>query len=258
MEKCLGSTTHFSIPGGGHVQSSLQTRRQNSDVRHCQRAPLPDTNNTTLFSTFTSYKYFLRGRRIRIKILTRYIVNSADRGEEEKDDSRQIWNIERRNIDNSILIWIWYIINIQGLFQVKLTHIINQIYNALLKHFAQNKSPYLSSCCCDWLGPSPGSYCSSVLPFVADLLQRAHLLLASTYFILVWKFLTTFYIYTSSMKRCWFVKDLFYLMGHHTEKHKLQVLLMPTNFEICFAILNSKEINSLPQSLEIMNGLRGH
>lgn len=39
----------FSIPGGGHVQSSLQTRRQNSDVRHCQRALLPDTNNTTLF-----------------------------------------------------------------------------------------------------------------------------------------------------------------------------------------------------------------
>lgn len=30
-------------------------------------------------------------------------------------------------------------------------------------------------------------------------------------------------------------------MEHHTEKHKLQVLLTPTNYEICFATLSSKK-----------------
>lgn len=74
----------FSIPGGGHVQSSLQTRRQNSDVRHCQRAPLPDTNNTTLFSTFTSYKYFYEGEESSIQDLnTLYFINSVDHKEED-------------------------------------------------------------------------------------------------------------------------------------------------------------------------------
>ena len=40
------------VPRGGQVQSSLQTRRQDSDVWHRQRTLLPDTNNTTLFLLF--------------------------------------------------------------------------------------------------------------------------------------------------------------------------------------------------------------
>lgn len=42
------------IPGGGLVQSSLQTRRQNSDVRHSQRALLPDTNKDGVFFSMTN------------------------------------------------------------------------------------------------------------------------------------------------------------------------------------------------------------
>lgn len=42
----------FPIPGGGHVQSSLQTWRQDSDVRNRQRASFPSTDNTPFLRLF--------------------------------------------------------------------------------------------------------------------------------------------------------------------------------------------------------------
>lgn len=99
----------LSIPGGGHVQSSLQTRRQNSDVRHCQRAPLPDTNNTTLFLRLFRTN-MLRGHRILIKII-RYIINSAKHGED--NDAK---------FGEKIYIKIYYKKKTKGIYYIRLLH----------------------------------------------------------------------------------------------------------------------------------------
>lgn len=44
------------IPGGGHVQSSLQTRRQDSDVWHSQQALLPIKNNHRFSNSYYLFK----------------------------------------------------------------------------------------------------------------------------------------------------------------------------------------------------------
>lgn len=85
----------LSIPGGGHVQSSLQTRRQNSDMRHCQRTLLPDTDNTTLFlrllrtSVFQMQKVLIKIQKYYYIINFRYLF-IIDNDREKEDNDKKI------------------------------------------------------------------------------------------------------------------------------------------------------------------------